>query len=70
MPRKKKTAAPKTTADEPQGSADGEVVEMVAGRHGFGCADHEGDVRGGADFTTTPERATILESRNLAARKG
>lgn len=63
MPRKKK-AAPN------QAPASPDSVEMVAGPNGFSCRAHEGDVSGGAAFTTTEARAALLESRNLAARKG
>lgn len=67
MPRKKK-AAPDQTPSPPEPAET--LVPMVACRHGFKCAAHEGDISGEADFTTTETRATLLESRNLAARKG
>lgn len=66
MPRKAKaTTEPADTSPEAPA-----LVRMVASASGFKCADHEGEVKPHAPFSTTEDRAVHLESQNLAAREG
>lgn len=74
MPRKKattpETSAPEAPVAEPAADVESALVDMVAGPDGFSCKAHEGSVAPDAPFTTTEDRAVVLESRNLATRKG